>query len=162
MRAGVVAHGGAAHFVVDHGVDFVADVDRLLGDDTMRTHALHGIGRAFDLGDERVVIVAVEPADIADLSAGVGVEGRVVEDNLAALAGLELLCADTAAVVRLDDGENLRAGGERLVIALEPSTAKIGRPGWPIVFEPPFHDACARGAALSMAASKPAESKLNP
>ena len=119
MRAGVVAHGRAADFVVDHGVDFVADVDGLLGDDAMRAHALHGIGRAFDLGDEGVVIVGVEPADIADLSAGVGVEGRVIKDDLAALAGLELLRADARAVLGLDDRENFRAGGERLAIALE-------------------------------------------
>ena len=41
VRAGMVAHGRAADFVVDHGVDFVADVDGLLGDDAMRAHALH-------------------------------------------------------------------------------------------------------------------------
>ena len=119
VRAGVVAHGRVADLVVDHGVDFVADVDGLLGQDAMRAHALHGIGRAFDFGDEGVVVVGVEPADIANLSAGVGVERRVVEDDLAALAGLELLCADTASVVRLDDREDFRAGGKRLVIALE-------------------------------------------
>ena len=28
VRAGMVAHGGAADFVVDHGVDLVADVNR--------------------------------------------------------------------------------------------------------------------------------------
>ena len=100
VRAGVVAHGRAADFVVDHGIDFVADVDGLLGDDAMRAHALHGIGHAFDVGDQRVVIVGVEPADIADLSAGIGVERRVVEHDLAALAGLQLLRADAGAVLR--------------------------------------------------------------
>ena len=94
-------------------------MNRLLGDDAMRAHALHGIAHAFDLGDDGVVVVGVEPANIADLSAGIGVEGGVVEHDLAALAGLELLRADAAAVVGLDDGENFRAGGERLVIALE-------------------------------------------
>ena len=34
------------------GVHFVADVNGLLGDDAMRAHALHGIGHAFDLGDQ--------------------------------------------------------------------------------------------------------------
>ena len=85
----------------------------------MRAHALHGIGHAFDFGDDGVVVVGVEPADIADLSAGIGVERSVVEHDLAALAGLELLRADAAAVVRLDDGQHFASGGERLVIALE-------------------------------------------
>ncbi len=42
VRAGVVAHGGVADVGVDDGVDLVADADRLLGDDLMRAHALHG------------------------------------------------------------------------------------------------------------------------
>ncbi len=84
----------AADFVVDHGVHLVADVDGLLGHDAMRAHALHGIGDAFDLGDQRVVIVGVEPADIAHLPASLGVERSVVEDDLAAFAGLQLLRAE--------------------------------------------------------------------
>ena len=119
VRAGVVAHGGAADFVVDHRVHFVADVDGLLGDDAVRAHALHGIGHAFNFGDDGVVVFAVEPADIADLSARIGVERRVIEHDLAALAGLQLLRANSGAVVRLDDGQHLASGGERLVIALE-------------------------------------------
>ena len=99
MRAGMVAHGGAANLVVDHGVDLVADMNRLLGNDSMRAHSLHGIGDAFDFGDQGVVIVGVEPADVAHLSAGFGVERSVVEHDLAALAGLELLRADAGTVV---------------------------------------------------------------
>ena len=91
MRAGVIAHGGAADFVVDDGVELVADANWLLGNNAMRADALHRIGHALDIGDERVVVFGVEPADVADLSAGVGVEGGVVEDDLAAFAGLQLL-----------------------------------------------------------------------
>ena len=91
MRAGVIAHGGAADFVVDHRVHFVADVNWLLGDDAMRAHSLHGIRHAFNFGDDGVVIFAVEPANIADLSAGIGVERRVIEYDFAALARLQLL-----------------------------------------------------------------------
>ena len=79
------------------------------------------------------MIVGVEPADIANLSAGIGVEGRVVEHDLAALAGLQLLHADSGAVLRLDDRQH-SAGGERLVIALEDScAAAIDKPGWPLL-----------------------------
>ncbi len=119
VRAGVVAHGGAAHFVVDHGVHFVADVDGLLSHDVVRAHALHRIGHALDLGDQRVVIVSVEPANIADLAAGFSVERGVVEHDLAALAGLQLLCANAGAVVRLDDGQHLASGRQRLAIPFE-------------------------------------------
>ena len=119
MRAGVVAHGGAADFVVDHRVHFVAHVDGLLGDDAMRAHALHGIGRALDLGDDGVVIVSVKPADIADLSTSISVKRRVIEHDLRALAGLQFLRANTGAVMRLDDRQHLAPGGKRLVVALE-------------------------------------------
>ena len=91
----------------------------LLGDDAMRAHALHRIGDALDFGDDGVVVVGVEPADVADLSAGIGVEGGVIEHDLAALAGLQLLHADSGAVLRFDDGQNFAAGGERLAIAFE-------------------------------------------
>ena len=156
VRAGVVAHGGAADFVVDHGVNFVADVDGLLSHDAMRAHALHGIGHALDLGDERVVIVGVEPADIAHLSAGLGVKGRVVEHDLAALAGPQLLRANSGSVVRLDDGQHFASGGERLAIAFELGAGQGLISGLAVAFEPPFQEACARVRCSSMAASKPA------
>ncbi len=94
VRAGMVAHGRVADVGIDHRVDFVANMNRLLGDDAMRAHALHGIGHALDLGDDGVVVVGVEPANVANLSAGIGVERGVVEHDLAALAGLQLLHAD--------------------------------------------------------------------
>ena len=100
----------------------------------MRAHALHGIGHALDFGDDGVVIVGVEPAYIADLSAGIGVERSVVEHDLGVLAGLEFLRADTAAVIAFDDGQHLASGGERLVVALEDRRRQrlVGRTGaWP-------------------------------
>src|SRR5215470_11918672 len=93
MRSGVIAHSRATHFVVDDGIELVADANRLLGDHTMRAHTLHGKSGAFNFGDEGVVVVGVEPAGVADLSTGLGVEGRVVEDDLAALAGKEYVSA---------------------------------------------------------------------
>ena len=56
----------------------------------MGEDSLHRFGRAADLGDDGVVVVGVEPADVADLSAGVGVEAGVVEDDLDFFAGLAL------------------------------------------------------------------------
>ena len=94
MRAGVIAHGGATDFVVDDGIEFVANANRLLGNHAMRADTLHRIGHALDIGDERVVIFGVEPADVADLSAGIGVERSVIENDLAALAGEQFLSAE--------------------------------------------------------------------
>ncbi len=85
----------------------------------MRAHALHGIGHSLDFRDDGVVVVRVEPAYIADLSTGIGVERSVVEHDLGVLTGLELLRSDTAAVIAFDDGQHLASGREALVIAFE-------------------------------------------
>src|ERR1700721_455431 len=61
MRGGVVAHGGLADFDADDGVDFIADVDGLLGDRLMRAHALNRRVASFYFGDNRVVFVSLEP-----------------------------------------------------------------------------------------------------
>ena len=105
VRGGVVAHGGLADGVVDDGIDFVAYADWLLGDDLVCANALNRGVTAFHFGDDGVVIVGVEPSAVANLAAGFGVEGRVIEDDFAFVSGLELLRA-TAVV---DDGENFAA-----------------------------------------------------
>ena len=89
MRGRVVAHGGFANFGVDHGIDFVAYANWLLRDDLMRAHALNRGVASLHFGDDGVVIVGVEPSAVADLSAGLGIERRVVEDDFAFFAGLE-------------------------------------------------------------------------
>ena len=94
---------------------FVADTNRLLRDDLVRAHALHGVVAARDLGDDGVVIVGVEPSAIADLAAGLGIEGRVIENDLAFFAGLEFLRALPA----LDDGKHLATVGAGLPVAFE-------------------------------------------
>ena len=68
---------------------------------TRCAHSLNGIGHSLDFRDDGVVVVRVEPAYVADLSAGIGVERSVVEHDLGMLAGLELLRADCAAVITL-------------------------------------------------------------
>ncbi len=61
------------------------------------------------------MIVGVEPAAVADLAAGFGVERRVVEDDFAFVAGLEFL----RALAVVDDGEHFAAVGASLAVAFE-------------------------------------------
>ena len=70
----------------------------------MGAHALNRVVASSHLGDDGVVIVGVEPSAVADLAAGFGVEGRVVEDDLALLTGLEFL----RALAVLDEWRALR------------------------------------------------------
>src|SRR5580658_5613091 len=100
MRSCVIAHGRFSNGGVDYGVYFIADANWLPGCDLMRTDALDRVVTSGDFGDDRVVVVGVEPSAIADLAAGLGVEGRVVEDDLAVVSGLEFL----RALARFDDG----------------------------------------------------------
>ena len=81
----------------------------------MRPHSLHRVVAAFHFGDDGVVIVAVKPSTIADLSAGFGIERSVVEDDLAFFARLEFL----RALAVVDDGENFAAVGTSLAVAFE-------------------------------------------
>ena len=87
----------------------------------MRTHALDRVVAAFHFGNDSVVIVAVEPSAVADLSAGFGVERRVVEDDLAFFAGLQFLRALAVA----NDGEDFAAIGTGLAIAFEVGFGKL-------------------------------------
>ena len=115
VRGGVIPHRGLADVAVDDGVDFLADANRLLGDDLMRAHALNGGIATGHFGDDSVVIVGIEPAAVADLSAGLGIERRVVEDDLALVARLQFL----RALAILDDREDLAVFGASLTVALE-------------------------------------------
>ena len=87
----------------------------------MCPYSLHGVVATFDFGNHSVVIVAVEPSAIANLSAGFRIKRRVIEDDFAFLAGLEFLRALTLA----DDGEDFAAVGASLAIALEVGFRKL-------------------------------------
>ena len=104
MRAGVVAAGGRTKIRVDDGIDLVSDGHRLAQDRLVGGDSLDGLGASADVGDNRVVIVRVKPADITDLSAGIGVEGGVIEDDLDVFSGIG--GGNTRAV--LNDGEDFR------------------------------------------------------
>src|ERR1700689_4175233 len=115
MCRGVIAHGGLANRGVDDGIHLLPNANYLPGNDLMCADSLHRVVASGHFGDDCVVVVGVEPSAIADLAAGFGVEGSVIENNLAGVARLELLRALTA----LDDGEHYAVFGARLAIALE-------------------------------------------
>ena len=115
VRGRVVAHGRLADFGVDDGIDFVAYADRLLRDDLVRPDALNGGVAALYFGDDGVVIVAVEPSAVADLAARFSVEGCVIEDDFAFVAGFEFL----RALAVVDDGEDFAVVGTGLAVAFE-------------------------------------------
>jgi hypothetical protein len=81
----------------------------------MRAHALHRVVASGHFGDDGVVIVGVEPSAIADLAAGFGVEGRVVENDLA-FATLRSSCDSPAT---RDDGQDFAVVRASLTIAFE-------------------------------------------
>src|ERR1700730_11350582 len=85
MRGRVITHGGLADLSVDDGIDFLSHTNRLFRNDLMRSYSLDRVVAAFHFGHDGVVIVAVEPSTVADLSPGFSVERRVVEDDLAFL-----------------------------------------------------------------------------
>src|ERR1017187_1152264 len=102
MRRRVIAHGRSTGFGIDYGVNFVADANRLLGDDLVGAHSLNRVVAAGHVGDDGVVIVGIEPSAIANLPAGFSVERRVIDDDLALVAGLQFLCA----LAGFDDGQH--------------------------------------------------------
>jgi len=59
VSAGVVAHGGGSHFPVDRCIYFIVDCDGLFGDDLVGEDALNGLGCAFDLGDDGLMVCGV-------------------------------------------------------------------------------------------------------
>ena len=81
----------------------------------MSAHALDRVVASLHVGDDGVVVVAVEPSAVADLAAGFGVERRVIEDDLAFVSGLEFL----RALAVVDDGQHFAAVGASLAVAFE-------------------------------------------
>src|SRR5262249_39328226 len=73
------------------------------------------------IGDDGVVIVRVEPATVANLSARLRIERRVIENDLAFLAGLEFV----RALAVFEDGEYLAAFRARLPIALKSGSRQV-------------------------------------
>src|ERR1700733_11397121 len=91
MRSRMIAHGRFANAGVDHGIDLIAYANPLFGSDLMRAHALNRRIASLHFGDDGVVIVGVKPSLVSNLPAGVGVERRVIEDDLAFFSRRKLL-----------------------------------------------------------------------
>src|SRR5512142_1291158 len=89
----------------------------------MRADALHGRVAAAYFGDDVVAGLVVKPAGVADLSAGVGVEGRVVEYDFAFLSGGEH--GHALACLRVDDSQHFAATRFGLAIAFELSALQV-------------------------------------
>ena len=77
---------------MDHGINLHADGDRLARLDFMRAHALHRHVAAAHFSHDARVFIVIEDADVANLAAGVGIERRVVEHDLAFFVGIDSAC----------------------------------------------------------------------
>src|SRR5438270_11319278 len=86
--------------------------------------ALHRHYASVDLGDHVAGAVAKDP-DIADLSTGISIEGRVIEHDFALFSGLEL----GYALPVLHDRQHFAVIGDRLFVTFEDSLAQIAIDG---------------------------------
>src|SRR5215475_381905 len=91
VRGCVISHGRFPNIRTHDRVDLVPYPHVFLRDNLVSGHALDWVITTCDLGNDGVVIVGVQPAAISHLAARLRVEGSVIEDHLALLAGLEFL-----------------------------------------------------------------------
>ena len=115
MRSRVIAHGRLANVGIHDGIDFVAHANRLLRDNLMRPHSLNRRIASRHLSDDGVVIVRIKPSLVANLPAGVGIERRVVKNDLAGFSSLEF----PHALAVVNDGQHFATVRARLPIAFE-------------------------------------------
>src|SRR5712692_4275520 len=87
----------------------------------MCPHSLNRRIASCHFRNNRIVIVRVEPSTIANLSARLGVERCVVEDDLTVIAGIELLHA----LAVFDDGSDFAVVGSGLTVAFEGGFRKL-------------------------------------
>src|SRR6266851_6463634 len=89
MRRRVIAHGGLTNRCIDDGIHFIAHADGLFDEDYVRAHSLNRVVAAGHLGDDRVVIVGVQLAAVADLASGFGIKRSVVKNYLTNIPNIE-------------------------------------------------------------------------
>src|SRR5579859_1637173 len=120
MRAGVIPLGSFAHIGMNYGFYFLSEMNWLARLHFVRSNTLHRHDAAVHVGDDVAGAIA-EHSDIADLTAGVGVERRVIEDDLAFFAGFQFGNALTI----FYDSEHFAVGGRSLFVTLEVGLAEI-------------------------------------
>src|SRR5579863_5282813 len=81
----------------------------------MRSYPLNRRIASLHLGDNGVVVVRIKPSPISDLPAGLSVERRVIENDLALFASLEFLHALPVA----NDRQHFAPIRPRLPVALK-------------------------------------------
>src|SRR6185312_11436657 len=121
VGCGVIATSGVAVIGVDYGIDLLADSKWLAQDSAMREDSLHRLGASAYVGYDGVVVVGIEPADVAHLPAGIGVKAGVVENHFYCIAGI--CAAHTDAI--LYDGQNFGAFDFELLVAFEVCLRKL-------------------------------------
>src|SRR5271168_701278 len=89
MRSRVIAHSRLTNVGVDDGVNLIANAQRLFSNHLMRPHPLNRRVASSNFGHDGIVIVQIKPSPVSNLSAGVGIERRVIEDDLAGLSSLK-------------------------------------------------------------------------
>ena len=91
----------------------------------MREDSLHGLGATLHLGDHAGVIGPVEPADVAHLATGVGVEAGRIEHDFAGVARVERRDADAV----FDEGEDAGSVDPEGGVAFELGLGKLAIDG---------------------------------
>src|ERR1035438_12962 len=129
VRSRMIPHSSGANLGVDDGVDSITDLEGAppyavfvgwgfwcgLHNNLMRPHALNRVITSLHFSDHGIVIVRIEPTAVANLPASLRIERSVVENDLAGLAGLELL----RPLPVVNDGQNLAAFRPRLLVSLK-------------------------------------------
>src|SRR5581483_2147348 len=87
----------------------------------MRSHALYWVVAPFNFRNYPVQFIAVKVSAVSDLAAGLGIKGRVIQDDLAFLSGLEFLNA----LAILDDGQHFAIFRTSLEVAFEDRLWKL-------------------------------------
>src|SRR6184192_1450108 len=82
VRGGMVAHGALAHSSVHDWSKHFANFNLLVRSHLMEPYTLYRHYTAEDVSYNGCAIGIIEPTDITYLSSRIGVEGRVIENDL--------------------------------------------------------------------------------
>src|SRR4051794_12046260 len=115
MGSSVVPHGGFTTSGVHDGINSVANTKWLFCNYLMRTYALHRIVSSAHFRNYGIHLIAIKRTAVTNLSAGFGIKRRVVKNDLACLAGLQLLHALTI----FDDGQHFAILRSRLQVSFK-------------------------------------------